>query len=311
MKYQIILTIFIVLLVGIFLTTSAGSPKKAHAQTCQSSTLNQGLISALSITGGGVIGNVDQNCVYDPQAAYRDFNVPSYEELENQFYDLTRSSARQTAPRPNGAQNFSGSGIYLQKTSMNIPSATGTGVQIIFVRGNLYITGDITYANADPYSGLVFIVSGDINIDSNVTKVNAVLISSGEICTAYDSAGSACLTGTTITPQLTINGSLISLNRTNTPNGIGAIKLVRNLATNNQPAELINKQPKYLYILRGGLLTKDLVLMEEDKIYNITSDPGYVPAPSQTPGPSACLGTNPLVVNSSPMPVVANCIIGI
>lgn len=282
----------------------------AQAQNCQSSTLNQGLISALSITGGGTIGNVDQTCVYDTQAAYRDFKVPSFEDLKNEFYTLSRSSAKKNTPLQNGSINFTGDGIYQQTTSLNISSATGSGVQIIFVQGNLYITGNINYADTDPYSGLVFIVSGDINIDSNLTKVNAVLISSGTICTAFDAISSTCLTGTTITPQLTINGSLISLNRINLPDGASAIKLVRNLATNTQPAELINKQPKFLYILKNGLLTKDLVLIEEDKNYaSITTDPGATPLPSQTPAPSPCQGLNPLVVST--INEVLNCIVAI
>lgn len=264
------------LLTPVFLFLAFAAVKITLAQNCQSSALHQGLISALSVSGG-TIGNSDQTCVLNSQATYRDFNVPSYSDLESQYYTFSKSSAKTSTQLPNGAlPAFTGNGIYRQNSSLSISSASGTGAQIIFVSGNLTITNNITYADADPYSGLVFITSGDINIASTVTQVNAVLISSGKICTAYNISGSTCLSGFTITPQLTINGSLISLNKTPLPNGQSALLMKRNLATNNQPAEVVNKQPKFLYILRSGLFTKDLILTQENKNYVIPSGPPIV-----------------------------------
>lgn len=292
------------------------TPKSYAQQPCTTSNLNQGLISALSVTGG-TIGNTDQTCVVDPQATYRDFKVPSYEDLENQFYNTSKSTAKRTEQLQGSSLDFGdaadNNGIYLQTTSMTVSSVTGRGVQIIFVRGNLTINGNINYADTDSYSGLVFIVSGNINIDSNVTKVNAVLISSGEICTAYISASSSCSSGTAYTPQLVVNGSLISINKIDLPNPLPAIKLTRNLTVNTQPAEVINKQAKYLYILKGGLFTKDLVLTQEDSGYLIPSpipSASAVATPTPTPGPSSCPGANPLVVQST-IPFVQTCVIGI
>ncbi len=288
-------------------------PTPSLAQTsCTSSANNEGLISALSV-GGGTFGNSAQTCVLDPQSVYREFKVPSYTDLEDQFYTLSRSTAKRSAQLGNGDLTLADDGIYLQTSTQTINSVgptTGGGVQIIFIRGDLNIIGNITYAGTNPNSGIVFVVSGNINIYSNVTRVNAVLISSGIICTAYESG--ACLTGTTITPRLTIDGSLISLNKTDLAPGTSAIKMVRNLANNILSAEKINKQPKYLYILRNGLFTKDLVLTEEDKSYAIGANPSPTPTPAPTPTPTpVCAGaTDPLVISSN-IPVIEACVISI
>jgi hypothetical protein len=269
------------LVISIFIVGSAVKMTFA-AQNCTASALNQGLISALGVSGGS-LGNTDQTCVLDTQAAYRSFNVPSYTDLKNQFYTFSSSSAKKTTPPPfnsgSGILDFTGTGdgVYLQNSGMNLASVTGSGVQVIFVQGYLNINGNIDYPSNpanDATSGLVFIVEGPINIHQSVTKINAVLISADTICTAYNLG--ACLSPTSgvYTEQLVVNGSLISLNKTPLT-GQGAILLRRNLSTNDRPAEVINKQSKYLYLLRNGLLTKDLILTYEDK--------GYVIPPYSTP----------------------------
>lgn len=324
MKQFLMPVLLIILTIELLLLNFSSTVKPIYAQGCQASDLNQGLISATEgITGGGVFGNSQQICITGTEAnplldaSYRDFKVPTYDELENKFYNLSRSIAKKSNPRPNGDQIFDDDGIYLQPTSLNISKATGSGVQVIFIRGNLYITGNIDYAANDPYSGLVFIASGDINIDENVTKVNAVLISSGTICTAYTITTDSCLSGTGLpyTPQLVVNGSLISLNKTNIPSGLSAIELTRNLINNqNQPAELINKQAKYLYILRNGILTSDLIITQEDQQYVIPPAPPATPTPSPTPTPPpVCSGsTNPFVIGPpTDIKDVNDCIISI
>lgn len=249
-------------------------PLTSFAQ-CQNDIQNQGLIS----TGDSInplvkFGNSDSVCITGNEALYRGFKVPSYQDMEDQFYTFNRFLAKKS-DLPQGSLAFSGDGLYLHKDNLTINpsySPTGSGAQVIFIRGDLNITGDIDYAKdgeatADSSSGLVFVVSGNINIYSNVRKVNAVLISFGQICTAYLATSSTCANGTTdITEDLTINGSLISLNKT--PNS-GNIKFRRYLEDNLQPAEIINQQPKYLYILKGGLFSKDLIITTEDRHYQI------------------------------------------
>jgi hypothetical protein len=249
---------------------------------------NQGLISTGSQISGS-FGNIESICVSGSDAAYRSFKVPSFQDLENQFFTLNRTSiTKRTDALGNGVWGFTGAWgvntLYLQTGSINLDGvqAAGSGTHVVFIRQDLNINGNVDFAENDPNSGLVFIVGGNINIASSVTKVNAVLISSGIICTAY--SGGSCLNGTTYTPQLTINGGLISLNKTDLPSA--AIRLGRNLNVNNEPAEVIKKQPKYLYNLRG-ILTRDLVITTEDQHYPIDVPGGPEPSPSQNPSAAA------------------------
>lgn len=268
-----------------FCLTFILSAKLIYAQTCQTNDRNQGLISALGLSGSTFFGNFEQVCVVDTQASYREFKVPSFDDLKNQYYDLSRSTVKKGINQLSGTNlNFAGAnagnGIYYQSGSMTLTSAAGTGTQVIFVEGDLNIAGNITYGDNDSNSGLVFIVKGNINIYSSVTQVNAVLISSGIICTAYNNTAGACMDGGTFTPGLTINGSLISLNKEDLPAGTSAILFRRSLSLNDVAAEVTNKQPKYLYNLRNGLFTKDLIIIEEDKHFNINAVPSAFPFPS-------------------------------
>ena len=88
-----------------------------------------------------------------------------------------------------------------------------------------------TYGNAN--SGIVLVVKGDVNIDPAITQVDAVIITQGTIYTAA-TAGARC-TGSSVTaPQLTINGSLISLHPEK------SIKFCRTLNDNSSPSEIVN-----------------------------------------------------------------------
>lgn len=112
---------------------------------------------------------------------------------------------------------------------------------IIFVGGNFTIDTNLTHTGSN--AGLVFIVKGDVVISPSVTRIDAVIMSSGRI---YD-AGSGCSHSLPVSAsQLVINGSLISLDNNN------KIEFCRSLGANNTttPAEKINQQPKYLVILR-------------------------------------------------------------
>lgn len=296
MKKSDIKILWLIVLSLIFLLsiTYHLSPITSFAQCQPPNDRNQGLISA---TGNvtGVFGNLEQVCITGTQdASYRAFKVPSYENLEDQFFTLSRASARKGTNVLSGSDwrfdgAAAGNGIYLQTNNVVLNSVnTGSGTQVIFIRGSLDIAGNIDYADTDPNSGLVFIVSGNINIAPSVTKINAVLISTGFICTAMNFSNGICYDGQTDMDQLIINGSLISLNKNNLSES--AIKLGRNLTLNNQPSEVVKKQPKYLYNLRNGLLTKDLIITTEDQRYQITAAGAPSPSPSSAPppGPVIC-----------------------
>lgn len=112
--------------------------------------------------------------------------------------------------------------------------------------GNLNINTNLT--NTNDKTGLLFVVEGNVLIDKSVTRIDAVIISSGAIYTATDKSATppttTCDTSlVNVANNLTINGSLISLDP-------GAIIFCRTLTTNVQAAEKIVHQPKYLVILR-------------------------------------------------------------
>lgn len=125
----------------------------------------------------------------------------------------------------------------------------GTRTGVVFVSDNLNITGNYFYGSSSvtgpvaPTIGTVFVVKSNVNIHKDVTRIDAVIISEGIICTAYD--GTSCPANVSAS-QLTINGSLISINQTDAV----SIKFHRSLADNTQPAEKINHQVKYLVILK-------------------------------------------------------------
>ncbi|MBI2334640.1 hypothetical protein HYU96_02455, partial [Candidatus Daviesbacteria bacterium] len=110
---------------------------------------------------------------------------------------------------------------------------------VVFVDGSLLFDTNFTYGG--PGSGMVFVVKGDVNIEKAVTRVDAVIISEGTICTSYDKVGNSCSDSNV---PLLINGSLISLNQAK------PILFRRRLADNSLPAEKIVWQPKYLVILK-------------------------------------------------------------
>lgn len=143
--------------------------------------------------------------------------------------------------------------LYYIKGNLNILNdIPGNQTGLIFVDQDLLInpgSGKLMQPPpVNPNSGLVFIVKGNVNIHQDVTRIDAVIITEGTICTAYD--GTSCPSGFTdpaITSPLVINGSLISLNPDQ------PVQFKRTLTDNAEPAEVINHQVKYLVILRNLL----------------------------------------------------------
>ncbi len=301
---QVLLMFFLVIILSVFLFSSPALTVLAQTDPCQQNTRNEGLISALDLASNTYFGNFGQACVYDANAFYREFKVPTYKELEDEFYYGSKYTYKKS---PNSLVTTGGNlqfatapadGLYLQTSSIDVNTVTGSGTQVIFINGNLNIKGNINYGAGSDTSGLVFVVSGDINISQSVTTINAVLIAEGIICTAsnFGTTPPTCLSGTSITPALTVNGSIISINKTNfTLPGQKAIYFRRNLDVANltTPAEEILKQAKYLYLLRGGLFTKDLVITQENKHFDIvatTTPPSPIPSPSPLPSSSPIPG---------------------
>lgn len=245
-----------------------------------------GLLSAPEIVG---IDNPTGNCVLDTPSkvdtsAAIILKAQSYDELYKAFFTNSRFSPKPTpAPTPIAGANtfpdyFSTDHVYYYQGDVNVTDPIKVispgGVLVVFVDGNLNIQKNLYFPSpTNPNkTGLVFIVQGEIRIglsnpstpadSSNVTRVDAVLISFGTICTAYNfrAIPPACILPTTrlsSSLNLTVNGSLISL-------GNGNIQLVRNLTNNPGAAESINNQAKYLLNLAvSDLMDSDLIIPYE------------------------------------------------
>lgn len=125
---------------------------------------------------------------------------------------------------------------------------------VIFVDGNLYINTNLE--NTNTKTGLVFIVQGTIYINPGVDTINAFMISYGGFCSAWSGLECKDNLDSASQKQLTINGSVISLNPTIAP------QFVRQKTTLTTASETINYQPKYLVILKD-IFSRDLKIWQE------------------------------------------------
>ncbi len=247
----------------------------ASSSTCPTSgsIVSDSLVQAGSQTTGGKIYSTIGTCVIDPQAAFVSYKIPTYEELKSIYYTQAK-----TLPTINKHSALSGSDFTQSNIPLTSPNdhlyylpgnltingpLSGSTTGIIFVDGNLNINNNINYGTGT--TGVVFIVKGDINIDIGVTLINAVLISGGTICTAYESGCPTDYSDPAGTSQLVVNGSLISISQ-DTSNQ--KVILRRSIFDNTQPAEKINQQAKYLVILTN-LFTQTLNITSEDTNYSI------------------------------------------
>lgn len=150
----------------------------------------------------------------------------------------------------------------LGNTLSGISGATGTN--IYSVSGNLEITGDITTQTGTSYGSIhdlpqvIIFVDGDVKISSNVRRIDAWIIATGEIDTCEEFANgstSADASGRknadVCTNQLIFNGpvmaSSMKLNRSfgSDPNaatgyGLGSGDSTTNGSSRQAPAEIFN-----------------------------------------------------------------------
>jgi hypothetical protein len=242
------------------------------------------------------------------QAGIASFKIPTYSELINTYFErkatITTGSNQIDKQILTGNQtglDFRGGGcgancsrLWHLTGSLNIPNQASiqTSVNqnaVVFVDGNLnvgdlFVTSnddncttaacqDVTYG--DNNSGIVYIVRGNVNMGRNIHRFDGTIISQGTICTSYDATCTPDEHHFTDrggeTKQLIVNGNLISLDSTH------PIQFERNLefSTNafpngndNDPAELINLQPKYLVVMRN-LLSDTLSIQTEDTHYAV------------------------------------------
>ncbi|MEK7617488.1 MAG: hypothetical protein AAB414_05575 [Patescibacteria group bacterium] len=235
------------------------------AQTCGSGVSQaNGLISAPSISGqfpttGG--------CIINPKAAFAPFKIPGYDDMKSLYYTQKNPASVNKVPVSDSATqanlNATQDSVYLISGDLNLTgNLTASGMQVVFVDGKLnigpIIGNQFTYGSSAAGNAVVFIVQGDVNIDSTISKIDAVIISAGNIYTASTVSGGTAITcasnSVTTAPALIINGSLISINP-DTVSSSSHIIFCRDLQGLNSTtaAETINNQPKYLVLLRNLL----------------------------------------------------------
>jgi hypothetical protein len=125
-------------------------------------------------------------------------------------------------------------GIYYNSTNLSLSGLLFvSGPSVIFVDGNLSITGNLTFASPGGY-GVVFIVKGNITVSSTVTQINGFYIANGTFSSGTGGAKSD--------QQLLVNGAVIAHGGTNLQRDLGA-----GAGKNDDtPAEYIIFQPRYV-----------------------------------------------------------------
>jgi hypothetical protein len=239
----------------------------ALSQTCSTVSFNYSVVGGLvsAPTSGSTIYKDTPQCVVDTsQATVSTQAIPDFLGMKAVYYDQAKASSNliktdlssgtlQSKLTANKNKNIliSTTGN-LTVGTLNFDAYPDTTVAVVFVDGDILINQDIIQKSAT--QGIVFIASGDINIDQSVARVDAVLITFGRYCSFWDATrvGAECGEPSVLLPTLkalTINGSIISL----TQNSLKAPKFVRNIGgvkNTSTPAEVVNYQPKYLAILK-------------------------------------------------------------
>ncbi len=246
-KFQIFLAIFL-----LFITYPA-SAQTQQQQLCTPGNKASGLVSSGTTVSN--FGNEQGICAVGSNVAFVSYKIPSYDDLKSIYYDQAKEGTNlhkqlkdqkdQSDIKTSNLDFKQDTIIYIKDKNLEVNgSPFGNKIGIIFVDGSLTFSSDYDYAN-NQEAGTVFVVKGDVNIYSNVNKINAVIISSGTICTSNNVSTDLCPSG--IASQgsaLEINGSLIALNPEK------KIRFRRNLIDNTKAAEKVNHQAKYLVILR-------------------------------------------------------------
>ncbi|MBI2595959.1 hypothetical protein HYW46_04470 [Candidatus Daviesbacteria bacterium] len=257
-----------------YISTVAAQVDPCLPNTCEvqdSATARaEGLISTTKKCTLTKFGN-DGKCVISNKA---DITPPkdtnSYSDFKTTFYTNSKPPRRQdppiditTTPLPNplSGDGASGGGIYLVTNGdLTIdPGFSYTGVEVVFVDGNLNINDNIN--NNTSNNGLVFVVSGDINIALSVTEVDAYLVSFGYIRTAGDTCTTNSVRDLLNSQRLTVRGGLVSLNKDT------AIQFCRALTDTQNPAETIIHEPKYAVILQN-FLSRTVTITTEDTTFS-------------------------------------------
>lgn len=183
------------------------------------------------------------------------------------FFDRTQKTPAPTAiGPPSQLSSLSGSPTDQYIVNQNIDSFAGgtvpSGRKItLYVKGDITITGNITYANWDPNNpdsapSLAIVVKGNINIASNVTRIDGLFVAQpsssgqdGEFNTCANNGGNQFCSS-----QLVANGAVIA-RKIKPLRSDGTVSqdacpafLAYPCANFHKPAEIFNYIPSMVFI---------------------------------------------------------------
>ncbi|BCX15051.1 MAG: hypothetical protein KatS3mg088_734 [Patescibacteria group bacterium] len=118
--------------------------------------------------------------------------------------------------------------------TINGPINISSGRYVIFVDGNLNINSNI---NVNSNNFLMFITSGNISISPSVSSISGIYLTNGTFNTGT-------LGSRQDTFALNVNGSVVSLS---------GVRLQRSLTDNNNPSEVFNFNPSFVFQIPNSL----------------------------------------------------------
>lgn len=171
----------------------------------------------------------------------------------NYFADKFRSKATALTCNLTNSQ-YTGLKYCGAGNSVTISSDTTLGAgtnAVFFIDGNLNINAKLMLP-AGTNDAAVYIVKGDIKVDSSVTQIDGVFIARKSFS---DCVSVACAVGDT--GQLTINGSVYADGEEGDSLNLG--RYFSTIATNaTTPSEIVKFAPKYLVVLSTLLASADV-----------------------------------------------------
>ena len=216
------------------------------------------------LTAGSINSPADPNLISTTASYYKD----GYSPWMTAFDKVTQKLQAQEIADLSGLSSL-GSGIYKvvgDASVENLIDLSGDNkAMVIIVDGNLSINKNITTDNS---SHLSFIVSRDVNIDHEVSQVDAIIVFSGTLYTDKNDPESDPTIDNPdsgVDAQLIIKGALIGLNESS------SFKLERSLSRSDNvttPATVIIYQPKDIYWLQQLLAQPAIYQQERSPIKN-------------------------------------------
>lgn len=213
----------------------------------------------------GVFGSL---CITDPQATIPEFSIKNFLNMKSLYYDQAASTIpkaptidtavlgrdadqgdiKSHITTTDNSQLFYIKGDLTLSDNIFFPPINPERAVVIFVTGNLNFSDDFPGASGNT-GGVVFIVSGNINIRSDVNIIKAMMITWGTFCSASNSSWTCPTDTVTGLSQLQITGSVVSLNSNPPPNDFPP-KFMRGITSSTTPSETITYDPKYMIIFK-------------------------------------------------------------